>query len=536
MAGLGSMDQLLVVATREVEAAGLRILELVQHRIGNLLREFQQFGIELRLEEFDERVDEERVVVEVRIEVGAAVLIGCEKAAVLPHGCMDEVERAARGGDPLIVAEHPAGARHAADHERVPRHQDLLVTARPHALFARGKSFRARRCKPRGRRRGVVRLARHDQVPVLALEVPRGVQAVVGRENGEFLRRQQSFQFVPVPDIELAFRALGVRVEARVVAALRRLHLAQHPSGGFGGDARVKRLSSRGVGIGKQIEQRPVVVKHLLEVRNGPGRIGAVAAETAAELIVDSAERHFLEGDIGHFQRVAVAVARIPAQAKGDVGRMREFRRLAPTARILIEILAQVGHRFGDRLRIEVGRVRASACRIACLHARKRESHLLALGIDFGPPLAPDRGDPLKHLCEAGQSVSRRLGEISAAEKRRAVGSEEHCERPAAGLLGQHLVRRLVDLVEVGPLFAIDLDVDEVPVHERGGRIVLEALVRHHVAPVAGGVADRKQDRGVAGAGLGKRLLAPRMPVDGVFRVLLEIRRGFLRQGVGHGT
>ena len=55
--------------------------------------------------------------------------------------------------------------------------------------------------------------------------------------------------------------------------------------------------------------------------------------------------------------------------------------------------------------------------------------------------------------------------------------------------------RRHVDLVDVGPLLAVDLDVDEQLVHHARGGVVLEALVRHDVAPVAGRVADREQDR-----------------------------------------
>ena len=59
---------------------------------------------------------------------------------------------------------------------------------------------------------------------------------------------------------------------------------------------------------------------------------------------------------------------------------------------------------------------------------------------------------------------------------------------------------RHVDRVDVRPLLAVDLDRDEVGVELRGGRRVLERLVRHHVAPVAGRVADREQHRHVAPA------------------------------------
>ena len=44
---------------------------------------------------------------------------------------------------------------------------------------------------------------------------------------------------------------------------------------------------------------------------------------------------------------------------------------------------------------------------------------------------------------------------------------------------------------------------------------VLERLALHHVAPVAGGVADRDEDRLVLAARSRERLLAPRIPVDG---------------------
>ena len=94
-------------------------------------------------------------------------------------------------------------------------------------------------------------------------------------------------------------------------------------------------------------------------------------------------------------------------------------------------------------------------------------------------------------------------------------GRQEDGHRPAA-VAGQRDDRVHVDRVEVGPLLAVDLDVDEALVHQRRRLRVLERLVLHHVAPVAGGVADREQDRPVLVACAGERLLAPRVPVDRV--------------------
>ena len=54
---------------------------------------------------------------------------------------------------------------------------------------------------------------------------------------------------------------------------------------------------------------------------------------------------------------------------------------------------------------------------------------------------------------------------------------------------------RHIDLVDVRPLLAIDLDIDEQPVHDGGDVVVLEAFMRHDMAPVAGGIADGEQDR-----------------------------------------
>ena len=71
---------------------------------------------------------------------------------------------------------------------------------------------------------------------------------------------------------------------------------------------------------------------------------------------------------------------------------------------------------------------------------------------------------------------------------------------------------------------AVDFDVDEQLVHHRRGRLVLEALVGHDVAPMAGGVSDRQQDRPIAALGLGERFGPPRPPVHRIVLVLQQIR------------
>src|SRR4029450_6207027 len=93
-------------------------------------------------------------------------------------------------------------------------------------------------------------------------------------------------------------------------------------------------------------------------------------------------------------------------------------------------------------------------------------------------------------------------------------------------------------LIEVRPLFAIDLDANEVCIEELADFRVLEALVLHDVAPVARRVADAEEDGPVEFLGLAERLFAPRMPVHWIVGVLLEVRTCFVNQGIceSHGT
>ena len=58
----------------------------------------------------------------------------------------------------------------------------------------------------------------------------------------------------------------------------------------------------------KDAEQLGVVVQHLLKVGDGPGGLGAVSVETAAEMIVKAAEGHGVEGadqGFAYFRAVA---------------------------------------------------------------------------------------------------------------------------------------------------------------------------------------------------------------------------------------
>ncbi|MNC85252.1 hypothetical protein D3C83_08420 [compost metagenome] len=196
----------------------------------------------------------------------------------------------------------------------------------------------------------------------------------------------------------------------------------------------------------------------------------------------------------------------------------------------VVERLGKIAHRGIERSALQFALLAAGRQR-----ARERVDQRGVLLANLLALVPVSLGNARQKIEKARHAVAAVLGKIGAAEERRAVGHQEHGERPAAAPLREHGVRRLVDLVEVRPLLAVDLDVDEVAVHLRRHLGVLEGLVRHDVAPVAGGIADREQD-GLAGLARGReRLRIPGMPVHRVVGVLLQVGRGLGGEAVGHG-
>ena len=92
-----------------------------------------------------------------------------------------------------------------------------------------------------------------------------------------------------------------------------------------------------------------------------------------------------------------------------------------------------------------------------------------------------------------------------------------------------------IDLVDVRAFLAIDLDIHVEPVHDGRHGVVLEAFMRHDMAPVAGGVADGKQDRPSQFLGFGKGCRRPAAPMDRIVAVLPQIGTGFFGKQVSRG-
>jgi hypothetical protein len=283
--------------------------------------------------------------------------------------------------------------------------------------------------------------------------------------------------------------------------------------------------------------EQGLVVEHLLEVGHQPRRIDAVAGEAPAHVVVDAPRGHGVERRLDgaahlglHAGSVSCVAGRQRAQQHVEAHRLRELRRAAEATARGVVLLEEVADDL--RQRVRPGR------RLPGVEERRapqRAGELTGLRVDVVPPGAPQLVDAAAQVGERDHAAPLLAREVRAAEERSPVRGEEDGHGPAAvaveGVDGLH-----VDLVDVRPLLAVDLDVDEQVVHQACDGLVLERLVGHHVAPVARRVADGQQDRPVGGPGGRERLVAPRVPVDRVVGVLAQVGAGLVGQAVHAST
>src|ERR1043166_2390125 len=277
-----------------------------------------------------------------------------------------------------------------------------------------------------------------------------------------------------------------------------------------------------------QVEAREerVVVEHLLEVGDEPTRVRRVAVEAAAELVIHAALGHPAASVRGHLKGARVAGSLESAEEEFEVHRRRELRGAAEAAVARVVCARDVAEGVVEQLGID--RLRRL---LRDAHAAKlgenlpgRLTHLFGAG-------AEGFGDGGEDAREAGHLVSVFGREVGSAVEGDEVRREEDCERPAA-VARHHLDGVHVNLVEVGALLAVNLDADEVVVHQPRDLIVLERLALHDVTPVAGRVADAQKDRLVLALRLLPNLFSPRVPVHRVVRVLKEVRAGLFDKAV----
>ena len=304
-------------------------------------------------------------------------------------------------------------------------------------------------------------------------------------------------------------------------------HLAQQVVERFSDDTPVRLAAGDLPGVQVGAGELGVVIEHLFEMGDQPAPVRRVAVEAATQLVVDATGRHPVQSPDRHREGVGVA-PQVAAQQQLDAHRLRELGGRREAAPIGVE-----------SARVALYRTRQERFREGFARGRRgrgtadRFGHPAA-GVDqVGPARPPGFGDGRQQAREAWQAVPVDRREVGAGIEGFALRRQEDGHRPPA-LAGHRLHGVHVDRVDVRPLFAIHLDAHEAVVHELRGRRVLEGLALHHVAPVAGRVADREQDRLVLRPSPVQRLGTPLVPVDGVVGVLQEIGAGGLGQPVGH--
>ena len=349
-------------------------------------------------------------------------------------------------------------------------------------------------------------------------------------------RAEQRLDLGPLPEVERSFfLVLGVGGVGRAVGVLRRvepapgrLQIALDVVEDVERRVDEEEIAAQQMGLEQGGDELSLVVEHLLEVRHPPVGVHRVPMQPAAEVVVDAARPHLAQAVERHLERLAVAGSRVVAQQEPEHRRSRELGRLTEPSLPRIPARSQLPERAIERAGVELPRTVACAVRLRAQHFDDPLSgvqHLVAL-------LHPGAVELAHQVGEAGTSVARVRRVVGTGVERMEIGREPHRQRPAAAP-GQRLHRRHVHAIDVGTLLAVDLDVDEELVHDRRDGGVLERLALHDVAPVAGRIADREEDRLVLRPCPLERGVTPGVPIDRVPGVLLEVGTLLVDQAVG---
>jgi hypothetical protein len=360
----------------------------------------------------------------------------------------------------------------------------------------------------------------------LPLEVPLLGDVPVTAHEVDVLGRHDARHLGGAPDEVLPFLALAVRIGRRVEPTCGVAQVAQHVVEGVLDDAPEARIAGHLVRLEIQTGYLGVVVEHLLEVRHEPVGVDRVAMEAAPDLVVHAAARHPLAGEDDRLEQRRVAGGAVLAQEELERRRMRELRRAAESAFLTVDVreeaLGGAAWQAGVQLAIAAPDL-LGAC-------QPREQLVDGLR-DLVGSLAVGARDRLEHPREARHAVTVDRREVRAAVERLAVRGEEDRHRPSAPSR-EHLDGLHVHVVDVRALLPVDLHVDEPLVHEPCDVRVLERLPFHHVAPVAGGVADGQEDGTVLASRPREGLLSPGVPVDRVVGVLKQVWARLAREPV----
>ena len=142
------------------------------------------------------------------------------------------------------------------------------------------------------------------------------------------LRFLQNFaDLIRGPDMETAFFAAGVGIDARSIAAVSLSHGGFQPAGNARGGLFQFGAVPAFRTFRVQRQQLCIVVEHFFEVGNGPVLIDTVAEEAAVQVVTQAASCHALQCESKVCQQT-VPGFQFPHRSGGfEQGRLRELRR-----------------------------------------------------------------------------------------------------------------------------------------------------------------------------------------------------------------
>ena len=438
--------------------------------------------------------------------------------------------RPQEGGQILRVApvapivKDPGRLGQGHQHQAVPAGEQL-------GIRAQGAALRPIEAQPLPE----LLIALGQQVPALveqqvgdarAVEVALGGDVVALAKVPPVVLAQDGLHLLRCEEIVLSLHALAVRVLAAVKATVRRAQLPQAVVQRGLGHLPVEGQTPLLPGLGIAEGQQGVVVQGLFKMRGQPLPVRGVAGKAAAQVVVDAAAVHLPQRVFHELPGFFVPAELGGAQQEEQLVRHGELGRRAEAAVLRVVGILQLPH---------------GALQQALIRRRGRPRALLAQpgrellpGFQEGGPIRfPFCRHGLQKGAQAHLSAPVLPREIGAGEEGLLLRRHQDRQRPASAAV-EGRADRHIHRVHVRPLLPVHLHRHEVPVEDLGHRLILKGLPRHHVAPVAGGIADGEKHRLVLAAGPGKGLLAPRIPVHGIVRVLAEIERWLTLQMIAH--
>ena len=301
------------------------------------------------------------------------------------------------------------------------------------------------------------------------------------------LRTEDPADLFHFPEVVTPLLPLAVGILRGIKAAVGRPEIAKDVFHNLPCSPAVLFADARPESLRCRQGKKRLIIKHLFKVRNQPFPIRAVAVKAVSELIEDPAPAHGPEGSLRHPDRLPLpASLPVPEQEQQLMGH-RKFRGIPESAELLIVLIPKFPEGFGEEF-LTRG---FSTSRYGLPENRQRPGRLR---FDPFPLRPPEFDNPRDQLDEPFSAPPALLRNVGGRKEGAPLRRHDDGQRPSPAP-GHYLADPHVNPVDIRPLLAIHLDANESPVQKRGCLFILEGFVGHDMAPMAGGISDRQEDR-----------------------------------------